>query len=86
MIIDSSPVVAVSDVHVLSRHIDKVVFLIRWADTRREVAMSGLKQFLDAGADVASVFLTMVDVKKHSRYGYGDSGYYYGRVSKYYTG
>lgn len=86
VVVDSSPVLAVADVRVLSRLAHKVVFLIRWSDTRRDVAMSGLRQLIDAGADVAGVVLSMVDVKKHSHYGYGGAGYYYGRISKYYTG
>ncbi len=86
VVIDSSPVLAVADVRVLSRLVHKVVFLVRWADTRRDVAMSGLRQLIDAGGDVAGVMLSMVDVKQHSRYGYGGAGYYYGRISKYYTG
>ena len=35
--------------------------------------------------DLAGVVLTIVNVKKHARYGYGDSGYYYGRNRKYYV-
>jgi hypothetical protein len=29
--------------------------------------------------------LSMVDVRKHARYGYSDSGNYYGSLRKYYT-
>ncbi len=86
VILDSAPVLAVSDARVLSRLADKTVFLVRWTDTRRETAVAALRQLIDAGSDVAGVVLTMVDVKKHARYGYADSGYYYGRVKKYYTG
>ncbi len=86
VVLDTSPVLAVSDVRILSRLVHKVVFLVRWADTRREVAMSGLRQLVDAGADVAGVVLSMVDVKQQSGYGYSGSGYYYGRPTKYYTG
>lgn len=45
----------------------------------------GLKQILESGGDLAGVVLSMVNVKKHARYGYGDSGYYYGRYRKYYS-
>ncbi len=86
VLIDSAPVLAVSDVRALARHVDKVVFLVRWAETRREVALTALRQLGNAGGDIAGAVLVMVDVKKHARYSYGDSGYYYGRVSKYYSG
>ena len=84
IVIDSSPVLAVSDSRVLSRFVDKTIFVVRWVETRREVARMGLKQLLESGCDLAGVVLSMVNVKKHSRYGYGDSGYYYGRYRKYY--
>jgi len=85
IVIDSSPVLAVSDSRILSRMADKTVFVVRWAETHREVVRLGLKQILNAGGDLAGVVLSMVNVKKHSRYGYGDSGYYYGRNRKYYS-
>ena len=47
--------------------------------------MTGLKQILDVGSDVAGVVLSMVNVRRHSQYGYGDSGSYYGAARKYYT-
>ena len=85
VIVDSAPVVAVSDTRALSRVVDKTVFLVRWADTPREVATAALRQLVDAGADVIGVMLSMVDVRKHARYGYSDSGTYYGSLRKYYT-
>jgi Mrp family chromosome partitioning ATPase len=85
VILDSSPVMAVSDSRILARLVDKTIFVVRWSETRREVAMMGLKQIVEAGASVAGVVLSMVNVKKHAAYGYGDSGSYYGRYSKYYT-
>lgn len=86
VLLDSAPVLAVSDTRMLARLADKTVFLVRWADTRREVATNGLRQLREAGASVAGVVLTLVDVRKHARYGYADSGQYYGKAKKYYTG
>lgn len=85
VVIDSSPVLAVSDSRILSRMVDKTIFVVRWAETRREVVRLGLKQIVEAGADIAGVVLSVVNVKKHARYGYGDSGYYHGRYRKYYA-
>jgi capsular exopolysaccharide synthesis family protein len=86
VILDTAPVVAISDTRVLGRLVDKTVFVARWAHTRREVVTAAMRQLADSGADVAGVLLSRVDVKKHAQYGYGDSGYYHGRVKKYYTG
>ena len=86
VILDSAPVAAVSDSLVLSRLVDKIVFLVRWRETRREVALDGLRQIVDAGGDVAGVLLTMVNVKEHAQYGFADSGSYTGEIRKYYSG
>lgn len=86
VILDSPPILAVSDARILACEVDRTVFIVRWAETRREVAATALRQLTSSGAELAGVLLTMVDVRKHARYGYGDSGYYYGPARKYYTG
>jgi capsular exopolysaccharide synthesis family protein len=85
VIIDSPPVAAVSDSFTLSGLVDKSIYVIRWEQTPRNVALAGIRQMLDAGADIAGVVLSRVDFKKHARYGYADSGYYQGRYRKYYV-
>ena len=85
VILDSPPVAAVSDSFTLSGMVDKSLYVIRWERTPRNVALAGIRQMLDAGADIAGVVLSRVDVKKHARYGYADSGYYQGRYRKYYV-
>jgi capsular exopolysaccharide synthesis family protein len=86
VLLDSAPILAVSDSLFLARLADKTVFLVRWAKTRRAAASMGLEQVLAAKADVAGVLLTMVDVKSHATYGFGDSGVYRGNFQKYYEG
>jgi len=86
VLLDSAPLLAVSDSLFLARLADKTVFLVRWAKTRRAAASLALSQVLAAKADVAGVLLTMVDAKVHATYGYGDSGVYRGNFQKYYTG
>ena len=85
VILDSPPVVAVSDARILCNAVDMTIFVVRWADTRREVVSQGIKQIATSGGRLAGVVLSLVNAKKHAGYGYGDSGYYYGRVKKYYT-
>jgi capsular exopolysaccharide synthesis family protein len=85
VIIDSPPVAAVSDSFTLSGLVDKAIYVIRWETTPRNVALAGIRQMLDAGADLAGVILSRVDVRKHARYGYADSGYYQGSYRKYYV-
>ena len=85
VIIDSPPVAAVSDSFTLSGIVDKSVYVIRWEQTPRNVALAGIRQMVDAGADIAEIVLARVDVKKHARYGYANSGYYQGYYWKYYV-
>jgi len=86
VIIDSPPVLSVSDARVLSQMTDKTVFLVQWGSTRRHDVMMGIKQLIEAGADVAGLVLSRVNVRQHARYGYRDSGYYYDdKYTKYYN-
>lgn len=85
VILDSAPLMAVSDTLFLARLADKTVLIVRWVRTRREAAKLALNKLLDAKSDVAGVLLTMVDVKGHAQYGFSDSGAYHGKLNKYYT-
>jgi polysaccharide biosynthesis transport protein len=85
IILDSAPVLAVSDARVLCQLVDRTVYLIRWGKTRRKAAANGLAQITEAGGEIAGVVLTLVDVKRHALYGFSDSGYFYGSLAKYYS-
>jgi capsular exopolysaccharide synthesis family protein len=84
VVLDSPPLLPVSDGLLLVRSVDKVVFLTRWSKTKRETALTGLKQLVEAGADLAGIVLSQVDVRKHAMYDYGDSGYYSPSYKNYY--
>jgi succinoglycan biosynthesis transport protein ExoP len=86
VIIDTPPVLAVSDTQILCRLVDKTIFVVRWERTRVETAILAIRQLIDAGADVAGVVLSMVDMKRHARYGYGDASSYYAELRRYYVG
>ena len=85
VVLDSAPVLPVSDSRVLSRRADKTVFVVRWAETPRDAALSGVKELRNYNADIAGVVLSAVDTAKQAKYGYGDGGYYYKRYSRYYV-
>ena len=84
IVLDAPPVLAVSDALVLSHLVDATLFLIRWGDTPRPVALGAVKLLRTQGAGVAGFVLSRVDVRRHAKYGYGDAGYYYGRYGSYY--
>lgn len=84
IVVDTPPVLAVSDALVLSHHVDATLFLIRWEQTPRPIALGALQTFRAQGGRLAGAALARVNVRKHARYGYGDYGYYYGRYGYYY--
>lgn len=83
--LDSPPILVVSDARVIGNVVDKTVFVVRWVNTRREAASMAIRQLVSGGSKLAGVVLSMVNVRKHARYGYGDSGSYYGSSRKYYS-
>jgi len=85
VIIDSPPVLPVADAKVLATLVDKVVYIVHWHATRREIVAQAVKQLREVGANFAGVVLNRVDVRRHAEYSYSDSGYYYGRYKKYYN-
>ncbi len=85
VVLDSAPILPVSDSRVLSRLADETVFVIRWNATPRDAVVNALKELRHYDASIAGVVLSVVDTAKQARYGYGDGGYYYSRYSKYYV-
>jgi succinoglycan biosynthesis transport protein ExoP len=86
IVIDSPPVMATTDARILCQMTDATVAVIHWSKTRRAVVRTMLNQLRGANARLAGCLLSMVDVKKHAQYGYGDSGAYTGDLGKYYIG
>ncbi|UTW58698.1 polysaccharide biosynthesis tyrosine autokinase [Kordiimonas sp. SCSIO 12603] len=85
VIVDTPPVMAVSDVIVASKYLDAISFVIQWEKTEKGIVKSAYKQLQQLNVPVAGAILTQVNVKRHQGYGYGDQGYYYGTKSGYYT-
>lgn len=85
VVLDTPPVMAVSDAVVLSHHADAVLYGVQWETTPKKSVEAGLLQLREAGATVGGVIITQVNIKRHQSYGYGDQGYYYGSKSGYYT-
>ena len=78
IIIDAPPTLACADSRILSRYADTTIMAVRWAKTRRNTAKLAARQLEAAGASIAGVVLTLVDLKRHSMYSYGDSDSYSG--------
>ncbi|HLW28098.1 MAG TPA: protein tyrosine kinase, partial [Kiloniellales bacterium] len=85
VIVDTPPVMAVSDAAVLAKIVDATVFVVRWAETPRETVKTALHQLGNMDVKVTGLVMSQVDLKRQAAYGYGDYGYYYGRYKEYYA-
>jgi capsular exopolysaccharide synthesis family protein len=84
VIIDTAPVLVVSDGWLLSNKADATIFTCQWAATSRETARLGLKELRMAKANIIGAVLSAVDTKKIMSYGYADAVNYYSK-SRYYV-
>lgn len=77
IVLDTPPVLVVSDPIVLSQFADATLFLIRWERSSRKSVTKGLRLLRADGVNLAGAVVTRVNTRRHARYGYGDSVYYY---------
>jgi capsular exopolysaccharide synthesis family protein len=84
VVLDSAPVLALSDTRVLSMLADRTIFVVRWASTSYRVAAAALQQVHESGGYVAGAVLNAVDVKAHAKDGFYDSVLYSGKLKEYY--
>lgn len=85
VLIDTPPIMAVSDAMIIAKYAESIMFVVQWASTAKGIVKTAVKQLQQTGVPLAGAVLTQVDVKRHRGYGYGDQGYYYGGKSNYYT-
>jgi capsular exopolysaccharide synthesis family protein len=81
VIIDSSPVLVVSDTRNLCRLADKVVVAVRWQHTRKAAAAPAIRHIRNSGGDIAGVLLTIADTKRLPYY--SASSYYVRQMNHY---
>jgi capsular exopolysaccharide synthesis family protein len=81
IVIDSPPVLSVTDAVVLGNMVDAVVLVIRHGKEGKNVMRRARDLLARSGAPVAGLVLNAVDVKSPDYYGYyGYSGYSYGNI------
>jgi succinoglycan biosynthesis transport protein ExoP len=85
VVVDSAPLLGVTDSKLVALLTDKVIFVSQWQKTTKDTAKNALANLREAKASIAGVVLSQVDVRKHAQYGYGDVGQYYGKYQKYYV-
>jgi cellulose biosynthesis protein BcsQ len=88
VIIDAPPMLGAIEARLLASMADKLLLVVKWGSTKRELAQNALSQIRGSGrfrrdrsgrfscdrGDLAMAILTQVDLNKHVRYRYGDVG------------
>ena len=83
VLVDSPPILVVSDATVLGRICDKLVFVVRWEQTPRIAVQDAVRRMAQFEIDVAGVVFGRVDMRRDGDQSYGSS--YYAEASKYYV-
>jgi capsular exopolysaccharide synthesis family protein len=82
IVLDTPPVLVVTDSRVLARLADAVVYLVRWDRTGRNAVQEGLRELASIKARFAGVVFTLVNEARAAKH--VDNEYYYKRRYKHY--
>lgn len=91
VIIDGPPLLGTAEARLLPLVADSVLFAVKWADTRREVAQNAIRLLRETSglgrewSELTTAILTQVDMKQHARYRFGDAGELALKYRKYYA-
>jgi capsular exopolysaccharide synthesis family protein len=82
VIIDTPPILAVSDAAMVARVVDTSLFIVKWANTSRDTVVQALKQLKSFDCRIAGSVLNQVNLNEMASYG---DGYYNHRYHEYYS-
>ena len=84
VILDSPPVLAVSDALVLGRCADATILVVRWRATARDLVDQAVKALRMVDAPLAGMMLNKIDLAKANQYEYGYTRA--GQATRHYRG
>ena len=76
IILDTSPVILVSDALILSQYSDGCLLIVAADETHREAVNKAKRLLTNVNANILGIVLNKLDVSKRKYYGY-DNSYYY---------
>lgn len=79
VVLDSSPVLPIADSRVLSRYVDGVIYVVRWAKTSRDAVRTGLR-YLEAYR--ANIYGGVLNIADHTKLPDAEYGRYYEYYNK----
>jgi len=73
IVIDGPPLLVVAEARMLAKLADKILFVVKWGSTTREIAQAGyaLLSATTAASKIIGAVVTQVDVRRHARGRYG---------------
>jgi capsular exopolysaccharide synthesis family protein len=85
IVIDTAPIMAAPETMSLAAAADETLLFVKWSGTPRATAVAACRKLRNIGVKVAGVVLTMVDVKRISKYSSVDGISYSKEVRRYYS-
>jgi len=87
VVIDAPPIGPVIDPIVVAQLVDKIVYVVRWASTARELVQNSIQR-LPGNRKVAGIAFNLVNESEAQKYGKDGYSYYYGtrEYKNYYEG
>lgn len=78
ILVDSSPVMALSDAQLLSRLTDQTLFVVQWRKTPRSAVAGAVRQIQEMGGVLAGCVLSRIDLRRYVHYDTSGLRYYMG--------
>ncbi|WP_448187859.1 GumC family protein [Azospirillum sp. sgz301742] len=85
IVIDTSPILAVSDPQYFLDVADTRLFVVQWGSTSQAVVKTALKQLENSGESIDAIILSKVDMNQQAAYGVAQYGNYKSKLRHYYS-
>jgi Mrp family chromosome partitioning ATPase len=85
IVIDTAPIMAAPETMSLAMAADETLLFVKWAVTPRTTAMAACRKLRSVGVKVSGLVLTMIDVRRISKYSSVDGISYSKEVRRYYS-
>ena len=86
VLLDTPPLMAVTDGVIVARDADACIFAVAWGRTPREVVTNSLRRLAETGVWIVGAVLTQVDIRRYANYGGGHYAHYGREYKVYYRG
>ncbi len=86
IVVDTPPILVVSDGRWLTPLIDAAISVVRWGETTENVLNDAIERLRSDNVPLIGTVINRVNPRSHAKYGYGGSPAYYYYADGYYSG